>query len=1630
MDKGFSDSTSPDSPKQARQILSEIQKQEERKWEETPEEAKDELRGLREVTSDTLDNPTHVIPELLQNADDIGDECSKVTIRLEDDMFVFQNHKEPMEAQNVEALGAFTKSTKRGNLESIGHFGIGFKTSFSLTDAPYIHSGYFSFRYQEDDPTVPEIVEYSDQPATNGEYFDGTTIALPFTEEAKTERRDILAEQLRDIGSLIPFLNNINTAIVSVDGEQNTYYRKAVGKDEFEITRERAGEETNSKRIRLFSESFSPGKQLLIQLAQKRHLDAEALRERDPTLDITLAIPIDETGAPTAQDESHIFSYFPTEPNTHLPFNIQADFSLKPDRRSIRWPDEFNKQLINHVPTVFENAFVQLHKEQVDPSRILELIPDPTIDRSQTQYLEPAVDDIISFVRSESCIPDQEGNLFQPAELVFLDQPFRHLLTEKEASTVLGRPVRYPSEHISKTARKRLRTIVPEGHIDVDTLLDSCSDASIFQSKSETWLIQFMAGVMRYWNSNYDTGGSFIVNSEDRKARNEFLARLKAVPLLPLEEDDLTSYTEKKGQIYRLGIGYADDYQLFTDADSLHLLSGELVSMLNNPNDELSREASLAEDLLFDDELLGIPELEPADIVREVINPAFDNESIDRKRADQFTLFVARRPRTVGDIADIKLQTDSTDDFRSPEQLFLGSNYIDTYDTATVFAPFEGLTAISDHYLELGELSKPEWTEALAELGVSRRIEVIDQDPWESARFTSEDEVHKFLDEHGDQGRTELHDEQYLSGYNGRKSKWGWMKRENRHGSTKNYKYALIDRFLPGEFREKLESLAGKEQSTDTVEYWSEFLKMLDEEWESYYQDKVYRVYKYSEYSGMYRVQEGECYCPSSFGTFLLKTIWAPGTDDALHKPRDLFVRNKLTEDKPVVFIEPEPEAAELIEFLELQQSPGIQVTISTLQQIIDRYQKTATETDPDEIERAIRKQLYAVDEELLNNSLEGTPAGSEAVNRLQKMAFIYVQDANPAFREPSQVTWSGPSLGEYLVPVSEVYSDFRTLFSELGVQSEPELKDYIEFLGEGELETQGQSETNQSPWNDFETAWQQVLQNVIYLPREQVDQSNNQLDEAIELLKNDGCIPTAAETLVPREDVQFHSTDLTLLSNLPLSIQSQVLSPWRDRRYEDGIYTKRLEHLTDTQPLESALNQQLRTDVPKDSLEGTLASEYPQLLNVTYSFLSSSDAATQEDVLKDMAKFELYRVETLKCRYYLDNQHEATSREVPCFADPDQRRIVLSANSRSEFALIDTITRELQLNQTNRSQLVSLLKGALGKPDSLVRAYLNDSDYEYSALRTENENGQVRKSDPEKQSNSKEEKQAPTSDGDSGSESTQMDTSQTLGEATLESTVEQQISKNEGLTSAPKDKRGKSNTSPPVPDRNGTHQSISDSNREGSEKTNEEDAEPDSSLDHSNGTSITDSRFPPSGGGRGGGGGTQQQNIGDEGEAFVFDELLETVKEYFRTEGELKELEVDDSTQQATIKGEHDNVDKTVEIIDVSTQNLGYDLLLKGATLSQVSDELAIEDINPEGWVFVEVKTTKDESCTFTLTPNEYNTATNWSKEYVIVRIHKGLTDSPIVHRLFHTIPNLYEETESTEYWPDGLQIHYQEEG
>ena len=106
-------------------------------------------RALTRLSKELYTNETHFVLELVQNADDNKYTCETPTLEfvIKSNKIEIHNNEVGFSPVNILALCDIGKSTKPKNLAGfIGKKGIGFKSVFSITDAPEIHSCGFHVR--------------------------------------------------------------------------------------------------------------------------------------------------------------------------------------------------------------------------------------------------------------------------------------------------------------------------------------------------------------------------------------------------------------------------------------------------------------------------------------------------------------------------------------------------------------------------------------------------------------------------------------------------------------------------------------------------------------------------------------------------------------------------------------------------------------------------------------------------------------------------------------------------------------------------------------------------------------------------------------------------------------------------------------------------------------------------------------------------------------------------------------------------------------------------------------------------------------------------------------------------------------------------------------------------------------------------------------------------------------------------------------------------------------------------------------------------------------------------------------------------------------------------------------------
>ncbi len=1533
----FSD-TPPSSEREAEQLIEKIRKYRQGQSSKTPDAESRKLRRMQDRILESLDDASHVIPELLQNADDVGGNCTRAILRLTDEALVVENHNECMSEAEVAALGEFTRSTKR-DLSYIGHFGIGFKTVFSLTDSPHIQTGHVSFKYNRSLPEQPVLVDE--------EHVNGTRIRLPFTDGLSETRRDALREKLESIDRLLPFLNNLKSIHVELDGETSIYERDVID-DNIITIYERSSEDDSPETIaqyRLFTQTLSTDSEVFEMLADEREIDATDLEDRNVGLDISIMIPVDDDGAPSAHPESRLFCYFPASEKTLLPFDVQADFLLKSDRDQIRPGHQLNERFLTAAGELFETAISEFQAKEVSPETLLELIPDFSKDRPT--YLNPLLKQTKDAVSHKQLIPTAAGDLCKPTELVILPRELRSVLPLTEFARTYPEANAHPKEDLADDYYECLRALDSTQVLSITETLEHLSGTNIPQEIKVSEIIEILAAVGSYIDS---------LRSFDSE-RDEIKTALKSLPVFSFqgrtELDGRHSLTEIGENVYRPARQDESVYEPFYD--ELDLLSGDLVAELRSNQTIQESTAGQVQDLLADQ--LGIEKLTHKDIVSDVINEAFKPPiELPDSTLDDYLEYIIGHAQKHLDSCEIRLRR-SNGNYAEPETLYLPTEYNeDRYRSTLLFGTLTDKKPVCDSYINQSSenIGVDEWRSLFVELGVQNHIPVYeDPDQCTKETFDSADEMRDFLSSHNDEG-TEVRNDKDTTEYKG----YGcsWMKSsEACHG--------LVDYAFSSTFEQRFE-----EELNSTPELGDEFIKMLNICWKESYQKFAYRDYCYSVRDNGFAIRTEKSRCPTTFTSFLRSNEWFPGDDGELHRPNHLFRHNSLTKRADVTLIDTAVKSIsrDLLDLLEVREDVGI-----TEHRIgIEKAVGERTEENVDDVDSEIRRRLHSLAEQIDDASNEER---SQLVDDLQDCSFIHIPDADPEFRTLQQVAW-GEGLGEYIVPIKTYYRGLHGLFvEELGIPPEPTLETYLEFF----------QYANTDRWSAIDDAWTELIRRLI-----RDNSSDRDASEIAMKLQETDAIPNVNKSIVSYDEIEYIARREGTAERLPKEITNSVALSNYDKRLNRDEIVDLLTTIVNATPLEEAMERTIKH--PEYQQTGqTLYEDFTQCLEVGNSVLRDREGMKAAERLESIAEYTLQITPQVKCEYRIKGNQRVSVDEETVYIDEEESHVILKNSEAARLDLVDALAATLDLTNADKNAFVGFVKGAVGKPEGLIDAYLNGENISRVSIAvdtsTNNEPDESeRLLDPVEEQTSESEHR--TGQSIEQTLTTEDSTQKTTGEKgrTRVSSIQSE-NKNSNLDLPSSDERLRESDT-----NEKSHRDKQSWNRSEKSKTANDDTNTSSPTSTTRDTANQSEK--------------RAKKIGREGEKFVIDHIKDLISEAFDSKPTIDEFK-----HGFRLTGQYHGTDQTIYLEFIPDKSDPHcDILVTGASLQRKGDTLSIESIDNDEQALIEVKSTETTNRTFVLTGLEHRDAQNYSDRYFIVRVVEALKENPKVEKVFDSVPRV----------------------
>ncbi len=390
--------------------------------------------GFWNMVVDKYSDQAHFIYELLQNADDA--KATEVRITLSDEQMTFiHNGTVPFsisdpdneeKRQNIGHLNAITSigtSSKQGG-NSIGKFGVGFKSVFQYTDTPHVEDDLFSFRI------VDYIVPVEEPPVSSDRKKGETLFLIPF--KSPVPAFSDIENKLSTLHKPLLFLRNIlKISWKTSSGVYGLYVKEQERQAVFQPAtpiqyafislKKMINDELQTEYLHTFTQNLSS------------HSVGETTQAG------TIAFFATAAGTLLAEQAAEpAFCFFPTKEATGLNMIVHAPFLLTDSRESIKQGEAWNKHVIDQLAILAAGAVELLCEIGKINDNLFEIIPveKTRFFRKEKNAWKPAHPFYPFYIRFQEKL--SEMRVFLSCENHYLDKKHTRYATEKSISKLFS----------------------------------------------------------------------------------------------------------------------------------------------------------------------------------------------------------------------------------------------------------------------------------------------------------------------------------------------------------------------------------------------------------------------------------------------------------------------------------------------------------------------------------------------------------------------------------------------------------------------------------------------------------------------------------------------------------------------------------------------------------------------------------------------------------------------------------------------------------------------------------------------------------------------------------------------------------------------------------------------------------------------------------------------------------------------------------------------------------------------------------------------------------------------------------------------------------------------------------------
>ena len=439
---------------------------------------------------------------------------------------------------------------------SIGRFGLGFKSVYTVTDLPEIHSG--------DEDFVIENYVFPKWMARSARAADETQIILPLKSEDASVAQDITTG-FRHLGpSALLFLRNIEEINWSVEGGASGFY----------LRNSPEGLGDNVHRITVIGQET--GKAEVDQNWLVFHRDvssAEGLKIGRVEIAFSLVAVKDTPGCWAVQPlaKSPLVVFFPTVVESHLGFLVQGPYRTTPSRDNIPPGEPWNQHLVKETSGLLVEAMRWMRDEAMLDVAAMRCLPLDREKFPKDSRFAPMFDAVRQAFQDEELLLTFDGRHItaQQAKLA-RTQELRELFSPEQVAVLFGLEVAaWLSGEITQDRSPEIRQYLMR-ELDIDeitpTKLVSCLTKAFLEAQSDEWVLrlyEFLSGQEAALRRRLDTNplirlddGTHVVARENGTAKAFLPSVIKTG--FPTIRPAVCATVDARGFLISLGITEPD----------------------------------------------------------------------------------------------------------------------------------------------------------------------------------------------------------------------------------------------------------------------------------------------------------------------------------------------------------------------------------------------------------------------------------------------------------------------------------------------------------------------------------------------------------------------------------------------------------------------------------------------------------------------------------------------------------------------------------------------------------------------------------------------------------------------------------------------------------------------------------------------------------------------------------------------------------------------------------------------------------------------------------------------------------------------------------------------------------------